>query len=796
MEQEKMRWYNLPLMIAMCVGLCASRVESQTFTTLLSFTGTGGTASGGFPIGSLTLSGTTLYGATHGYSGIVPEVDAGRLFSIGTDGTNYKNLVSFTGTGGTATGAYPKGTLTVSGTTLYGTTQAVVFSVGTDGTSYQKLASFSNGEEPGTSLVLSGSTLYAMTLVGGTNHDGSIFSVSKAGTNFQTLISFTGSGGAKNGNLPRGGLTLSGTTFYGMTSAGGGSQGNIFSVGTNGSNYSNLVSFTGSDGTANGLSPYGDLTLSGTTLYGTTYQGGVNSRGNVFSVGINGTDYHNLLSFTGTSGAVIGQHPLGSLTLSGSTLYGTTWGGSNGTGNIFSVGIDGSNYLDLHDFTGGADGANPNGNLTLSGGTLFGLTPYGGANGYGTVFALTLPTPEPGTLSLIGAMCLAGFAWRRRPRQFVIIIAIALLPSSLARADVFTMPAGQTSLQFVTVGDAGNLADTSSHSGNSTGQGAVAYNYRMGKYDVTLAQYTQFLNAVAATDSYSLYNAGMGAIGFSPFGISQMGSPGSYTYSVTGSVAGQDNMPVPYVSWGDAARFCNWLDNGQGTAASVGQAYALTETGAYSLNGATSNAALMAVAAPAHTGSGAAQYFIPSEDEWYKSAFYKSGGTNAGYWTYATRSDTLPSNVLSSSSTNNVNYDNGGYTDPTEYLTPVGTFASSPGPYGTFDQNGDLFQWNEANLFSVYRGVRGGAWHYDSTALPSTYRNFGSATSENPYWGFRVASSVAVPEPGTLALLGSAGLALSVALARRAAHGARTNDDATIRGAANALDSAKQGCTN
>ena len=99
-----------------------------------------------------------------------------------------------------------------------------------------------------------------------------------------------------------------------------------------------------------------------------------------------------------------GWNPHGSLTLSGTTLYGMTLdGGTDRYGNIFSVGIDGSGFQNLYSFTGGADGGYPYGDLTFSGGTLFGMTSAGGngvgTNGDGTVFALVLPTPEPGTLA-------------------------------------------------------------------------------------------------------------------------------------------------------------------------------------------------------------------------------------------------------------------------------------------------------------------------------------------------------------------------------------------------------------
>ncbi len=119
--------------------------------------------------------------------------------------------------------------------------------------------------------------------------------------------------------------------------------------------FKTLVSFTGTGGTASGVNAYCDLTLSGTTLYGMTHNGGANYDGNIFSVGTNGTNYQNLVSFTGTSGTAIGAYPNGSLTLSGAALYGTTgYGGANGDGNIFSVGTNGTNYQNLVSFTSSA----------------------------------------------------------------------------------------------------------------------------------------------------------------------------------------------------------------------------------------------------------------------------------------------------------------------------------------------------------------------------------------------------------------------------------------------------------
>ena len=169
--------------------------------------------------------------------------------------------------------------------------------------------------------------------------------------------------------------------------------------------------------------PHGNLTLSGTTLYGMTQNGGLTGDGNIFSVGIDGTNYRNLLSFTGSGGLASGENPSGSLTLSGTTFYGVTQlGGVSHYGNIFSVGIDGSDYHDLYNFSGGSDGGDvEEGELVLTGGTLFGVTLGGGSAlgdaGDGTVFAFALPTPEPGTLAIVGAATAIVSYRRRRMRS-------------------------------------------------------------------------------------------------------------------------------------------------------------------------------------------------------------------------------------------------------------------------------------------------------------------------------------------------------------------------------------------
>ena len=141
--------------------------------------------------------------------------------------------------------------------------------------------------------------------------------------------------------------------------------------------------------------------------------------------------------------------------------------------------------------------------------------------------------------------------------------------------------AGTVDISLVAVGDPGNLPDV-------TGYGAVSYSYSMGTYDVTTAQYAAFLNSVATSgDPYGLYNPNM-ATDIPTYGIIQTSTSAGYVYTLKGA----GDVPVFDVSWGDAARFVNWLENGQPNSP---EGPGTTETGSYDINGGTSNAALMLV---------------------------------------------------------------------------------------------------------------------------------------------------------------------------------------------------------
>ena len=206
-------------------------------------------------------------------------------------------------------------------------------------------------------------------------------------------------------------------------------------------------------------------------------------------------------------------------------------------------------------------------------------------------------------------------------RVFAVTAALALLGLGIAaQADVFNLGAGYTNLETVTVGDPGNTGELSGLGAGGYGPdricGSVGYHYNIGKYEVTAKQYCDFLNAKARADTYGLYNSSVDA-GVNSYGcgIKRSGDSGNYTYSVADDWA---NRPLNWVSYWDACRFANWLGNGQGNGD--------TETGAYTLNGYNDDDGSWI------QRNAGATWAVTSEDEWYKAAYYKGGGTNAGYW--------------------------------------------------------------------------------------------------------------------------------------------------------------------
>ncbi len=281
----------------------------------------------------------------------------------------------------------------------------------------------------------------------------------------------------------------------------------------------------------------------------------------------------------------------------------------------------------------------------------------------------------------------------RWTRLSVLSVAAGALVSIAAASMDSAVQAGVVNLgsfsgEFVTVGDPNNTADTI-----GAGYGAVSETFDIMKFEFTNQQYVQFLNSVDPNGNQTngIYNASMGTDARGGISFTSGAATGS-KYAVRLNMG---NKPVNYVSWFDAARVSNWLHNGATSVSSM-------ETGAYTLNNATTGNALAL-----NIG---ARFFIPSENQWYKAAYYKGGGTNAGYWPYGTQSSTVPLAVTANStgdgsagsSGNFANHNNAAdWGSPVQNgnVTTVGT-NGGPSAYGAFDMTGNIAEWNDLNSSS------------------------------------------------------------------------------------------------
>jgi len=311
-----------------------------------------------------------------------------------------------------------------------------------------------------------------------------------------------------------------------------------------------------------------------------------------------------------------------------------------------------------------------------------------------------------------------------RPRLRLLLCSAALLalPALSGQA--------QVELDWEHVGHPNNFCRTHV----SLCFGRVEYHFEISRFEITNAQYAAFLNAVAATDPNDLWDPDMASPSHEEHGgIERQGSAGSYTYS---AIAGREDLPVNQVSFWDAARFANWLHNGQPTGA---QDATTTEDGAYTLTPA-------AVAGNTVLRNEDALVYIPSEDEWYKAAFYETETDT--YYTFATHTDTVPTCAMPSAAANTANCE-----AVVGDLTPIGSYPGAPGPNGTYDQAGNAEEWTDTIDYDSRRR-RGGGFFWDTAYRTGAGFYEADDPSAGRFWvGFRVARAAApVPAMGPPAL--------------------------------------------
>lgn len=303
------------------------------------------------------------------------------------------------------------------------------------------------------------------------------------------------------------------------------------------------------------------------------------------------------------------------------------------------------------------------------------------------------------------------------------VIRYLMCALSLVAALAWGQSAGAVTPAWVEVGAPGNLCDA-----QFTGcYGAVPYEYSIAQYEVTNAQYVEFLNAVGATDPSGLYNDAMGSD--AEFGgIIRINAVPPFGYAAK---PGFENKPVVYVSFYDALRFVNWLENSQPMGA---QDASTTEDGSYTITGP-------GIAANTIVRNSQATFVLPSEDEWYKAAYFDA--VSGTYYDYPVRISMpfepacVPPALDTGSAANCL--------QAVGALTDVGAYAASFGPFSTYDQGGNATEWNETVVDMSKRGLRGGSWASNYLNLGSFFRGSGTPTTEQLFNGFRVA--MLVPEP-------------------------------------------------
>lgn len=332
---------------------------------------------------------------------------------------------------------------------------------------------------------------------------------------------------------------------------------------------------------------------------------------------------------------------------------------------------------------------------------------------------------------------------------------------------------GANGMEMARVADAGNAAYSSGTS-LYNGYGSVAYEYSIGKTEVTVSQYLNFVNSFGS-DAYAdpensrnlLLNTSLGEVViYSGFdrnrkAVSYNGESGKYE-----AINNQGETPITYVSAIAGALYANWLSNGA-------KAGADCLTGVYDFK--TYGFSRDALKNADRTAGG---YMLCSLDEWIKAGYYSPelNGGEGGYYGFATRSDTSPTASAPTADANAANFASKNYdANAGSYFTDAGSYPNSASYYGTLDQEGNASEWTdtvypEGGSLSMPEGIVISGTYATTTQGESNGINItdffnGNKPGSSDVWtGLRIV--YVIPEPAVYAAAFGA-LALGFAMCRR-----------------------------
>lgn len=294
------------------------------------------------------------------------------------------------------------------------------------------------------------------------------------------------------------------------------------------------------------------------------------------------------------------------------------------------------------------------------------------------------------------------------------LASVSFVTPALAATTTDSFGGGTFTMDFVDIGNANNPADTT---GAPNPVGAVVNTFRMGTYEVSRDVITKANTA--------------GSLGITLQDMTSYGGNGV-------------NRPATGVSWNEAARFVNWLNTTSGSVAAYKFDFQ-PGGGGYSANANivlwTSGESGYDATNPFRNSN--AKYFLPSENEWYKAAYYSGSGST--YYDYPTGSNTAPTAVASGTTAGTVVYGQSVATGPAD-ITNAGGLST----YGTMGQGGNIWEWMETSYNWLAptpgssRGLRGGSWNNNDNNLASSNRNNNDPSNENNNVGFRVARPLRV----------------------------------------------------